>query len=267
MMNTNTKTRKEAGHGFEAMTEFTLFANAGELEETQGKETIKLKIERIEENARRKGIEEDVAEMLSEINYCLTDFETNTAINTIGQIVYEYQKPTAKQVAFAEELATEFGKKAPKADLAHDFNFFSAFIKAGLEARKTLPPTTKQLSLLEGMSYCPDCPSQEGVTFNRGQASEFIGKYNEAYQAWKLTRASDETIKQLLTAYALAKDPQTYSFCLQFDENTAQKMIGQLKIERERLREKSVTEELNECFRQTFIDEDNEKRKKAALRK
>ena len=245
------------------MTEYTLYANAAELEETDEKNAIALKIEKIEENARRKGITEDIAEMLSELNYCLTDFETKARLNAIGQIVYEYQKPTDRQVAFAEELATEFCKPAPKPDLAHDFNFFSAFISAGLEARKTLPPTTKQLTLLEGMKYCPDCPSQEGVTFNRGQASEFISKYNEIYQAWKLTRASNETINQLLTAYTLAKDPQTYSFCLQFDENTAQKMIGQLKIERERLKEKSVTEELNECFRQNFIDEDSEKRKQA----
>ena len=117
------------------------------------------------------------------------------------------------------------------------------------------------------MKYCPDCPTQEGVTFNRGQASEFIGKYNEAYQAWKLTRASDETISQLMTAYKKADEPKTYEFCLQFDENTAQKMLGQLKIEYERAKEKSTETELKEFFRQDFIDADSEKRKQTALKK
>ena len=170
-------------------------------------------------------------------------------------------------MAFAERLAQEFQKPAPKADLQHGFQWFSQFIAYGIEASKALPPTEKQTKLLDGMKYCPDCPTQEGVTFNRGQASEFIGKYNEVYQAWKLTRASDETINQLMTAYRKADEPKTYEFCLQFDENTAQKMLGQLKIEYERAKEKSTETELKEFFRQDFIDADSEKRKQAALKK
>ena len=259
----NTKTRTEAGHGFEAMTEYTLFANAGELEETQGYDALKLKVERILANAERKGIKADIENMLNHI-YDVTGIKAwNEELNAIGQIVYEYQKPTDKQIAFAERLAEEFKKPAPKADLQHGFQWFSQFIAYGIEASKALPPTEKQAKLLDGMKYCPDCPSQDGMLFNRGQASEFIGKYNEAFQAWKVTRASDETITQLMNAYRKADEPKTYEFCLQFDESTAQKMLGQLKIEYERAKEKSTETELKEFFRQDFIDSDSEKRKKA----
>ena len=263
----NTTTRKEAGHGFETMTEFTLFANAGELEETQGYDALKVKAERILANAERKGIKADIEKMIDELQGITGIDEWTKELNAIGQIVYEYQKPTDKQVAFAERLAQEFQKPAPKADLQHGFQWFSKFIAYGIEASKLLPPTEKQAKLLDGMKYCPDCPTQEGVTFNRGQASEFIGKYNEIYQAWKLTRASDETINQLMTAYRKADEPKTYEFCLQFDESTAQKMLGQLKIEYERAKEKSTESELKEFFRQDFIDADSEKRKQAALKK
>lgn len=260
-------TRTEAGHGFEATTEYTLFANAEELEDTQGYEALKLKAERIIANAERKGIKADIEKMIDELQG-LTGIKALTEeINAIGQIVYEYQKPTDKQVAFAERLAEEFKKPAPKADLQHGFQWFSQFIAYGIEASKALPPTEKQAKLLDGMKYCPDCPTQEGITFNRGQASEFIGKYNEVYQAWKLTRASDETIYQLMTAYKKADEPKTYEFCLQFDESTAQKMLGQLKLEYERAKEKSTEAELKEFFRQAFIDEDNEKRKQAGKNK
>lgn len=262
-MNTNTKTRKEAGHGFEAMTEYTLFANMGELEETQGYGALKIKAERILANAERKGIKADIEKMVDELKGLTGVQEWNEELNAIGQIVYEYQKPTDKQIAFAERLAEEFKKPAPKADLQHGFQWFSQFIAYGIEASKELPPTEKQMKLLEGMAFCPDCPTQTGATFNRGQASEFIGKYNEVYQAWKLTRASDETIRQLMNAYKKADDPKTYEYCLQFDESTAQKMLGQLKLEYERMKEKSVQSELEDFFRQSFIDEDNEKRKKA----
>ena len=263
----NTKTRTEVGHGFETMTEYTLFANAGELEETQGYDALKVKAERILANAERKGIKADIEKMVDELQSLTGIDEWTKELNAIGQIVWEYQKPTDKQVAFAERLAGEFKKPAPKADLQHGFQWFSKFIAYGIEASKALPPTEKQTKLLDGMKYCPDCPTQEGITFNRGQASEFIGKYNEIYQAWKLTRASDETISQLMTAYKKADEPKTYEFCLQFDESTAQKMIGQLKIEYERAREKSTESELKEFFRQDFIDADSEKRKKEALRK
>ena len=263
----NTKTRTEAGHGFEATTEYTLFANAGELEETQGYDALKLKAEKILANAERKGIKADIENMLDDL-YSITGIEEWTQeLKAIEQIVWEYQKPTDKQIAFAEKLAQEFGRPTPKANLEHGFQWFSQFIAYGIEASKLLPPTEKQTKLLDGMKYCPDCPSQDGMLFNRGQASEFIGKYNEAYQAWKLTRASDETISQLLYAYRKADDPKTYEFCLQFDEKTAQKMIGQLKLEYERLKEKTAETELKEFFRQDFIDADSEKRKKAALKK
>ena len=264
-MNTNTK--REVGHGFEAMTEFTLFANTGELEETQGYDALKLKAEKILANAERKGIKADVKKMIDELQGLTGIDELTKEVNAIGQIVWEYQKPTDKQIAFAERLAQEFQKPAPKADLQHGFQWFSKFIAYGIEASKLLPPTEKQTKLLDGMRYCPDCPTQEGITFNRGQASEFIGKYNEVYQAWKLTRASDETISQLMNAYRKADEPKTYEFCLQFDESTAQKMLGQLKIEYERAKEKSTETELKEFFRQDFIDADSEKRKKKALRK
>lgn len=267
MMNTNTKTRTEVGHGFETMTEYTLFANAGELEETQGYDALKVKAERILANAERKGIKADIEKMIDELQGLTGIDEWTKELNAIGQIVWEYQKPTDKQLAFAEKLAQEFGKPAPKADLQHGLQWYSQFIAYGIEASKALPPTEKQTKLLEGMKYCPDCPTQEGITFNRGQASEFIGKYNEVYQAWKLTRASDETISQLMTAYKKADEPKTYEFCLQFDESTAQKMLGQLKIEYERAKEKSTETELKEFFRQDFIDSDSEKRKQAALRK
>lgn len=264
-MNTNTK--REVGHGFEAMTEYTLFANAGELEETQGYDALKVKAERILANAERKGIKADIENMIDHI-YDITGVKAwNEELNAIGQIVYEYQKPTEKQIAFAEKLAQEFGRPAPKADLEHGFQWFSQFIAYGIEASKLLPPTEKQTKLLDGMKHCPDCPSQNGMIFNRGQASEFIGKYNDAYQAWKLTRASDETITQLMNAYRKADEPKTYEFCLQFDESTAQKMLGQLKIEYERAKEKSVQTELEDFFRQAFIDEDNEKRKQATKNK
>ena len=266
-MNTNTKTRTEAGHGFEAMTEFTLFANTGELEETQGYDALKLKAEKILANAERKGIKADIEKMIDELQSLTGIDEWTKELSAIGQVVWEYQKPTDKQLAFAEKLAQEFGRQAPKQDLEHGFQWYSQFIAYGIEASKALPPTEKQAKLLDGMKYCPDCPTQEGITFNRGQASEFIGKYNEAFQAWKLTRASDETITQLMNAYRKADEPKTYEFCLQFDESTAQKMIGQLKIEYERAKEKSTETELKEFFRQDFINADSEKRKKAALRK
>ena len=260
-------TRTEVGNGFEAMTEYTLFANAAELEETQGYDALKLKTERILANAERKGIKADIEKMIDELQG-LTGIKALTEeINAIGQIVYEYQKPTDKQVAFAERLAEEFKKPAPKPDLQHGFQWFSQFIAYGIEANKALPPTEKQTKLLDGMKYCPDCPSQDGMLFNRGQASEFIGKYNEVYQAWKLTRASDETITQLMNAYRKADEPKTYEFCLQFDESTAQKMLGQLKLEYERLKAKSVQSELEDFFRQDFVDADSEKRKQAALKK
>ena len=263
----NTKTRTEVGHGFETMTEYTLYANTGELEETQGYDALKIKAEKILANAERKGIKTEIVNMLDDL-YSVTGVgEWTKELNAIGQIVYEYQKPTDKQMAFAEKLAQEFGRPAPKANLEHGFQWFSQFIAYGIEASKLLPPTEKQAKLLDGMKYCPNCPSQEGMLFNRGQASEFIGKYNETYQAWKLTRASDETISQLMTAYRKADEPKTYEFCLQFDENTAQKMLGQLKIEYERAKEKSVQSELEEFFRQDFINADSEKRKQKELKK
>ena len=245
------------------ITEYTLFANANELETTKGYDGLKLKAEKILANAERKNIKSEVENMLNELQG-LTGIETLTEeINAIGEVVYEYQKPTDKQVAFAEKLAEEFGRPAPKADLQHGFQWFSQFIAYGIEASKLLPPTEKQTKLLDGMKYCPDCPSQDGMTFNKGQASEFISKYGEIYQAWKLTRASNETIAQLMNAYKKAEEPKTYEFCLQFDESTAQKMIGQLKLEYERLRAKTTESELKEFFRQDFIDADSEKRKQA----
>ena len=262
MMMNNTKTR-EVGHGFEAMTEHTLYANTGELEDTQGYDALKVKAERILANAERKGIKAEIESMLDDL-YSITGVnEWTRELNAIGTIVYEYQKPTDKQVAFASKLAEEFGRPTPKVNLEHGFQWFSQFIAYGIEASKLLPPTEKQTKLLDGMKYCPDCPSQEGMLFNRGQASEFIGKYNEVYQAWKMTRASDETISQLLYAYRKADEPKTYEFCLQFDESTAQKMLGQLKIEYERLKAKTAEVELKEFFRQDFIDADSEKRKQA----
>ena len=264
-MNTNTK--REVGHGFETMTEYTLYANTGELEETQGYDALKVKAERILANAERKGIKADIEKMIDELQGITGIDEWTKELNAIGQIVWEYQKPTDKQLAFAEKLAQEFNRPAPKQDLEHGFQWYSQFIAYGIEASKLLPPTEKQTKLLDGMRYCPDCPSQDGMLFNRGQASEFIGKYNEVYQAWKLTRASDDTISQLMTAYRKADEPKTYEFCLQFDESTAQKMLGQLKIEYERAKEKSVQSELEDFFRQDFIDADSEKRKKEALNK
>lgn len=267
MMMNNTKVKAEVGHGFEAMTEYTLFANAGELEETQGYEALKLKAERILANAERKGIKAEIESMLDDL-YSVTSIKAWTEeINAIGQVVYEYQKPTEKQVAFAAKLAQEFGRPMPKVNLEHGFQWFSQFIAYGIEASKLLPPTEKQLKLLDGMKYCPDCPSQENMIFNKGQASDFISKYNEVYQAWKMTRASDETISQLLYAYRKADEPKTYEYCLQFDESTAQKMLGQLKLEYERLKAKSAESELKEFFRQDFIDDDSERRKQAGLRK
>ena len=257
---THTKERKKM---MNTITEYTLYANMGELENAQGYEALKLKAEKILANAERKGIKADIEKMIDELKGLTGIAALTEEINAINQIVYEYQKPTDRQVAFAEKLAEEFNKPAPKADLQHGFQWFSQFIAYGIEASKTLPPTEKQVKLLDGMRYCPDCPSQDGMTFNRGQASEFISKYNEAFQAWKLTRASHETITQLLNAYKKADDPKTYEFCLQFDESTAQKMIGQLKLEYERLKAKSTQSELEDFFRQDFIDEDNEKRKKA----
>ena len=249
------------------ITDYTLFANMEELEDTQGYDGLKLKAEKILANAERKGIKADIEKMFSELQG-LTGIEALTEeINAVGQIVYEYQKPTDRQVAFAEKLAEDFGRPAPKPDIEHGFQWFSQFIAYGIEASKLLPPTEKQEKLLDGMKYCPDCPSQEDVIFNRGQASEFISKYNEAYQAWKLTRASNETITQLLNAYKKADDPKTYEFCLQFDESTAQKMIGQLKLEYERLKAKTTEAELKDFFRQDFIDADSEKRKQAALKR
>ena len=255
-MRTN-EMRREAGHGFEAMTEYTLYASTQELEEAQGNTAKKAKAERILENAKRKGIFQDILEMIAD----------GEEIDVVGQIVYEYQKPTEKQINFAKKIAEDFGRELPEPDLQHGFQWFSQFIAYGIEMNKNLPPTEKQLKLLEGMSYCPDCPSQANVTWTRGTASEFIGKYNQSYQVWRLTRASDETIKQLMTAYKKADTPKTYEYCLQFDEETAQKMLGQLKVEQEMLKAKSVQAELEDFFRQSFIDEDNEKRKKAEYSK
>ena len=249
------------------ITECTLYANANELEETSGYDGLKLKAEKILANAERKGIKADIEKMVDELKGLTGIEEWTEELKEIGQIVYEYQKPTEKQIAFAEKLAEEFGRPAPKPDIEHGFQWYSQFIAYGIEASKLLPPTEKQETLLDGMKYCPDCPSQDGMLFNRGQASEFISKYNEAYQAWKLTRASNETIKQLMTAYKKAEEPKTYEFCLQFDESTAQKMIGQLKLEYERLKAKTTEAELKDFFRQDFIDADSEKRKQAALKR
>lgn len=245
--------KKVAGHGFEAMTEYTLYASTQELEDAQGNTAKTIKVERILDNALRKGIYADIIEMIS----------GGEDIDIVGQIVYEYQKPTEKQINFAKKIAEDFGKELPQPDLQHGFQWFSQFIAYGIEMSKNLPPTEKQLKLLEGMSYCPDCPSQTNTTWTRGTASEFIGKYMQDYQVWRLTRASDETIRQLMTAYKKADTPKTYEYCLQFDEETAQKMIGQLKIESEMMKAKSVQAELEDFFRQPFIDADNEKRKKA----
>lgn len=249
------------------MTEYTLYANAGELEETNGYNALKLKAEKILANAERKGIKADIEKMLNELQGLTGIEELTEEINAIGQTVYEYQKPTDRQIAFAKKLAEDFGKSAPKPDIEHGFQWYSQFIDYGIEASKLLPPTEKQLKLLDGMKYCPDCPNQDGVTFNRGQASEFISKYGEIYQAWKLTRASNETIIQLMNAYKKADEPKTYEFCLQFDESIAQKMIGQLKLEYERLKAKTTEAELKDFFRQNFIDADSEKRKQAVLKR
>ena len=249
------------------ITEYTLYANTNELDETKGYDGLKLKAEKILANAERKGIKADIEKMFNELQGLKGIEEWAEEIKSIGQVVYEYQKPTDKQIAFAEKLAEDFGRPAPQPDIEHGFQWFSQFIAYGIEASKLLPPTEKQEKLLDGMKYCPDCPSQDGMTFNRGQASEFISKYNEAYQAWKLTRASNETITQLMNAYKKADDPKTYEFCLQFDESTAQKMIGQLKLEYERLKAKTTEEELKDFFRQDFINDDSEKRKQAALKR
>lgn len=249
----NTKTRTEAGHGFEAMTEFTLFANMAELEESYGNLAKKHKVESILRNAERKGILKEIKEMIDD----------GEDIGMVGKIVWDYRQPSQKQIDLANRILADFGKVAPAPDLSHDMNFFSKLISYGIEMSKNLPPTEKQLETLEGMHYCPDCPSQEGMTFTRGTASEFIGKYNAKYLVWKATRASDETIDQLLKAYKAADKPKTKEFCLQYDESTAQKMITQLAIEAERAKEKSVEQELKEMFRQDFIDADSEKRKQA----
>ena len=248
--------KKVVGHGFEAMTEYTLFANMQELEETQGNLAKKNKIESILRNAERKGI-------LAEIKEMIDDGED---IGMVGKIVWDYRQPSQKQVDLANKILADFGKTAPEPDLQHDMNYFSKLISYGIEMSKNLPPTEKQLETLEGMYYCPDCPSQKGITWTRGTASEFIGKYNAKYLVWKATRLSDETMDELLKAYKAADKPKTKEFCLQYDESTAQKMIAQLTIEAEMMKEKSVQAELEEMFRQPFIDEDNERRRRNEYR-
>ena len=87
------------GFGFNAWTEESLYANTAEYEEAQGNTALKLKAERILANAERKGIAREIREMILD----------GEDISTVGQIVYEYQKPTEKQVQFAEKLAADFG--------------------------------------------------------------------------------------------------------------------------------------------------------------
>lgn len=244
---------REAGHGFEAMTEYTLYASTQELEESYGNLAKKHKVESILKNAERKGIYSEILEMIQE----------GEDIGMIGKIVWDYRQPSQKQIDLANKILADFGKVAPEPDLQHDMNFFSKLISYGIEMSKNLPPTEKQLETLEGMYYCPDCPSQKGITWTRGTASEFIGKYNAKYLVWKATRLSDETMDELLKAYKAADKPKSKEFCLQYDETTAQKMIAQLTIEAEMMKEKSVQQELEEMFRQPFIDADNEKRRKA----
>ena len=131
------------------MTEYTLYANANELEESNGYDALKLKAEKILANAERKGIKAEIEKMVDELKGLTGIEEWTEELNAIGNIVYEYQKPTDRQITFAEKLAEEFGKPAPKADLQHGFQWFSQFITYGIEASKLLPPTEKQEKLLK----------------------------------------------------------------------------------------------------------------------
>ena len=87
-------------------TEESLYASTAEYEDAQGNTAKKMKAERILENAKRKGIFQDILEMIAD----------GEDIDVIGQIVWEYQKPTEKQINFAKKIAEDFGKELPEPD-------------------------------------------------------------------------------------------------------------------------------------------------------
>ena len=212
-------------------------------------------INRILRNAERKGILEYAQR---EIANCVTYKQ----YKEVEENVWDYFPPSAKQIALAERLAEELKIDTPVPSYSHGMQFFSNFIDRCIQASDRLPVTEAQQEVLQGMYWCPDVPNprDEKIT-NRGEAKEFIRKYESKYELWKQTRLSPNTLYTLRKLFKRVEGKEySEDYLMQYDEKHAKQMIAQLEREKQYVYEKSAEAELNEIFRQFFIDEDNEER-------
>lgn len=257
------------------MTLETLYANAMDLSDEQYTPEQRKEIARdkagelgevIKEIAARRGIYEDIK---TDLYFAVRDCDMET-LNELNNTVQRFREPSQKQIDLATKLCEDFGVPVPKVTLEHDIAWFSRLIDAGIQRSRQLPPTEGQQNILDNMAYCPDIPKYEGTT--RGEASDHISEYKNVYSRWAVTRASKSTIEMLMAMSKkanLSKEECSYAYCHQYTEREALEELKRIeekarKVEEERL---SSADNYFDMFnenglRQSFHDEDNEKRRK-----
>ena len=219
-------------------------------------------IERIKSNAERKGIY-DYA--MRELDLC----ETYADLKKLSQDIWDYFPPSERQVELACRLADELGLQHPVVNENHDMNWFSKYISKAIEVTNTLPMTEKQGEIVQAMQWCPDIPkitAEEKA--NRKNASEYINKHNAVFVLWKKTRLNDTTKRTLKNLYRKVEGQEVSdNFLMQYDEDTAQKMIAHLKNLQKELADFRAEKEIEDEFRQLFINFDNNERVEKAKNK
>lgn len=99
---------------------------------------------------------------------------------------------------------------------------------------KPRPASEKQVALIMKMQLCPDCPviSLDGLLIQA--ASEYISKYQNAYQVWIKSRLSVDQLNRIRQLHDMMEVPFDYAGIIQLDAATASKYITQLEVEFDR---------------------------------
>ena len=232
------------------------------LSETDKDDRLERLIEQIKNNAERKGI---LDYAIRELELC----ETYADYKAVSETVWDYFPPTEKQIELAYRLADELSINRPTINENHGSQWFSKYIGMAIEATGKLPPTEKQRDTIQAMQWCPDCPKITAEESScRKNASEYIAKHNTNFIAWKKTRLADTTKRTLKELYRKVEQKEvSENFLMQYDEETAQKMIVHLRQLHKDLAEFRAEKEIAEEFRQFFIDFDEEQRIEKAKNK
>ena len=229
------------------------------LNSTDSESRIIAMIERIKSNAERKGVL-DYAER--ELDRC----ETYAELKELNQTIWEYYPPSPKQIELANRLADELNMPHPTVNENHGMQWFSKWIGMAIEYSNKLPITDEQHDTLQAMQWCPDIPKlTDEDKQNRGTASAYIKAHNATFVLWKQTRLTPTTRRTLKELYRKVEQQNvTDNWLMQYDEKTALQMIAHLKQLQKELADFRAEKEIENDFRQFFINFDNEQRNEKA---